>query len=394
MSGVVENTADYGNAVYNNSTGAIITYDKYSSDYWPCVLAKNGYAVYKNNTGITNLTGTYGLVFAYGTTITDVIYGEYTTTSGSAVIAAWDKAAGINTYTAFTSYNIFKSPETATAMWLNQSGKAGISVASDDRRSYFFALDVTVDKIQISVPTINDTSFVYNGGLQSVGITWWHPEYTISGGSKINAGNYTARVHLKTDNCEWALPSHYFDLNWSIAKADPEYTNPMDLTVKVGQTLADVIPALSGGLSWMEPMSPVGETGTRTHLAKFTPFDTANYNILENIPIDITVLADTPIRDIQKSDGRYGIKLSNSIVSDKAEFTAALPNDKAVEVKAVIYDNTGNVVFEKTERGAKLSWNLTNGAGRSVVNGTYLVVAQVRGAKGTYAYSAKIGVKK
>jgi len=52
-----------------------------------------------------------------------------------------------------------------------------------------------------------------------------------------------------------------------------------------------------------------------------------------------------------------------------------LPNDKTQEVKAVIYDNTGNVVFETSGRG-KLSWNLTNNAGRNVANGTYLIVAE------------------
>jgi Leucine-rich repeat (LRR) protein len=103
----------------------------------------------------------------------------------------------------------------------------------------------------------------------------------------------------------------------------------------------------------------------------------------------------TPIYNTQKSDGRTGIRLSKNIVSDKAEFYVILPNDdKVLEVKAVIYDNVGNVVFEKVERGAKLSWNLTNIAGRNVANGSYLIVAQARGAKGTYAYSAKVGVKR
>jgi flagellar hook assembly protein FlgD len=86
--------------------------------------------------------------------------------------------------------------------------------------------------------------------------------------------------------------------------------------------------------------------------------------------------------------------LSKNIVSDKAEFEVVLPNDKVLEVKAIIYDNTGNVVFEKTQNGAKFSWDLTNAAGRNVANGSYLIVAEARGAKGTYAYSAKVGVKR
>jgi len=103
-----------------------------------------------------------------------------------------------------------------------------------------------------------------------------------------------------------------------------------------------------------------------------------------------------PIKDIKKSDGRFGIKFtSGNIVSDKAEFTVILPdNDKVLEVKAVIYDNTGNAVFEKTQNGASVSWNLTNAAGRNVANGSYLIVVEAKGTKGTYAYSAKVGVRR
>ena len=52
------------------------------------------------------------------------------------------------------------------------------------------------------------------------------------------------------------------------------------------------------------------------------------------------------------------------------------------------------MVFEKTQNSAKFVWNLTNGAGRNVANGTYLIIAEVKGSKGNYAYSAKVGVKK
>jgi len=185
-----------------------------------------------------------------------------------------------------------------------------------------------------------------------------------------------------------------------VVKANPQYTTPTDLTAKVGQTLADVSLAEYTGWSWMNTAELVGEAGERTHKAKFTPADIANYNVIEDIDVKVVVSAattppiDTPIKNIQKSDGRVGIRLtSGNIVSDKAEFEVVLPNDKVLEVKAVIYDNTGNVVFEKTQNSTKFVWNLTNGAGRSVANGSYLIVAEAKGAKGTYAYSAKVGVK-
>jgi len=129
--------------------------------------------------------------------------------------------------------------------------------------------------------------------------------------------------------------------------------------------------------------------------ATFT-VDTAKYNVPAPMTATLTINEDgiLPIQKIQKSDGRVGIRLSKNVVSDKAEFEVILPSDKVLEVKAVIYDNTGNVVFEKTQNGAKFVWNLTNAAGRNVTNGSYLIVAEARGAKGTYAYSAKVGVKR
>jgi len=132
---------------------------------------------------------------------------------------------------------------------------------------------------------------------------------------------------------------------------------------------------------------PKGSSGNLVLFAKWS-------DVFVELPN--TLPAPSPIRDRQKSDSRYGIKFtSGNVVSQRAEFTVILPdNDKVLEVKAKIYDNTGNAVFEKTQNGASVSWNLTNAAGRNVANGTYLIVVEARGVKGTYAYSAKVGVRR
>jgi len=105
--------------------------------------------------------------------------------------------------------------------------------------------------------------------------------------------------------------------------------------------------------------------------------------------------AATPIAVIKKSDGRTGIRLYNNVVSDNAKFVVVLPNDERIsQIKIVIYDNVGNVVFETTQKGV-IEWDLTNSAGRSVANGSYLIVAEVKGSGGNaYIYSAKVGVKR
>jgi len=120
------------------------------------------------------------------------------------------------------------------------------------------------------------------------------------------------------------------------------------------------------------------------------------------------------IIDIEKSNKRHGIRFAVNPVSENAEISVVLPastasTGSATEISVVIYDMTGNVVFEckgmaccltRSSSADKASrvltvWDLRNSAGRFVANGTYLVVAEVKSANGkVYAYSARLGVKR
>jgi len=104
----------------------------------------------------------------------------------------------------------------------------------------------------------------------------------------------------------------------------------------------------------------------------------------------------TPIIDTPKSDNRYGIMFKQNPVSEKAEISVILPNDeKSVETKIIIYDMTGNVVFVGVDYHRPTIWNLQNNGGRSVANGTYLVIAESKSINGNaYRYSTKLGVKR
>jgi len=136
--GTIENTSN-GVAVYNNSAGATnISGGK--------ILAKEGSAVTKTGTGELDISG--GIVFSYGTTDEDVIFGDYTQ-SGNAVIVAWNEAAGTTTYDAGTSDDIYKLPATATAVWAKQSGNGGISVVNEGNTG-FIPLPVTVESVGIA----------------------------------------------------------------------------------------------------------------------------------------------------------------------------------------------------------------------------------------------------
>ncbi|MCL1947002.1 MAG: InlB B-repeat-containing protein [Chitinivibrionia bacterium] len=126
-----------------------------------------------------------------------------------------------------------------------------------------------------------------------------------------------------------------------------------------------------------------------------------NYSVAEK-DIRVSVVGETSIRDVQKSDSRYGIRFKNSVVSVISDkqleiIDVTLPKEAGgvVEIKVVIYDNTGNVVYSSNAKGRESKWDLTNSSGRIVANGGYLVIAEAKSRSGkVYLYSAKVGVKR
>ena len=79
---------------------------------------------------------------------------------------------------------------------------------------------------------------------------------------------------------------------FTIEKADPTYTVPTGLTALTGKTLGDV--TLPNGWTWMDKDVSVGAAGENTFKAVYTPEDTVNYNIVENIDVVITVSEPAP----------------------------------------------------------------------------------------------------
>ena len=117
---------------------------------------------------------------------------------------------------------------------------------------------------------------------------------TVSGSCVYNSANVeeanTVTFTTKAAESEnYSLPVLTVTHGASITKATPSYTVPTGLTAKYGQTLADI--ALPTGWSWIDSTQSVGDASTtaKTFKAKFTPADTANYNVVENIKLEVTV---------------------------------------------------------------------------------------------------------
>ena len=111
--------------------------------------------------------------------------------------------------------------------------------------------------------------------------------WDISNPPALNAGTYRMCASIGDTDNYYGFEAVYCE--FVVAKATPAYTTPTGLTAKYGQTLADV--TLPDGWSWMDSSESVGgaSTAAKTFQAKFTPTDAVNYNMVENIGLEVMV---------------------------------------------------------------------------------------------------------
>ena len=151
--------------------------------------------------------------------------------------------------------------------------------------------ELTAEMIKLS-----DTEFIYNGDEQQPTVTvkdgntqlTADTDYTLEWPQESKAaGSYTVKITGKSNYTGEKT------MSYSIAKATPTYEVPAGLTATYGQTLAEV--TLPNGWTWEEEdTTPVGDVGTNKFHAKFTPEDTDNYNVVEQVEVSILVSAADP----------------------------------------------------------------------------------------------------
>ena len=112
---------------------------------------------------------------------------------------------------------------------------------------------------------------------------WKGGTLTIVYENNINACDGTAYAYIQKDNAKAEV---YF----SILAATPEHTIPTGLTANYGAILSDIVlPSATNGVwTWMKPGDSVGDAGTKSFKALFTPTDSDNYiTLLVNIPVTV-----------------------------------------------------------------------------------------------------------
>ncbi len=98
-------------------------------------------------------------------------------------------------------------------------------------------------------------------------------------------------------------------IDFTIAKATPEYTLPTNIKATSEQTLADV--DLPEGWEWNDENLSVGDIGSNTFSATFTPNDTTNYN---SVIKDITVSVDY-IKVTNQVELKDAVKIEGAVIS-------------------------------------------------------------------------------
>ena len=108
----------------------------------------------------------------------------------------------------------------------------------------------------------------------------------------------------------------------TIAKATPEYALPTGLTATYGQTLADI--ALPFYWTWADTTTSVGNAGTTSFKATYTPADLLNYNVVTDIDVTITVGKAIPTYTVPTGiTAIYGQTLADLALPDNWEWQDA-----------------------------------------------------------------------
>ena len=184
---------------------------------------------------------------------------------------------------------------TDTEKYLTVSGRSNITVEKAQQYGKLSMAGYTYGKTP-STPTLTDRTGDLNAQVtysyaaaDSGSVQTWD----ISNPPALNAGTYRMYASIGDTDNYYGFEAVYCE--FVVAKATPTYTAPTGLTAKYGQTLADV--TLPDGWSWTDSSESVGgaSTAAKTFQAKFTPTDAVNYNMVENIGLEVMV---------NKADGR------------------------------------------------------------------------------------------
>ena len=197
----------------------------------------------------------------------------------------------------------------------------------------------TIKKAQLNKPSASTTSFVYDG--TSKGYSSFHDSETFEftgTNTATNVGNYSLTISLKDkNNYEWKDGTTTdVVINWSITQATPDYTVPTGLTGVKGNFLSSI--ELPYGFTWNNA-SELLTAGTHTYKATYTPEDTTNYKVIDNIDITVVVKNKFVLSGIVNGgNGTISVSSLEVLEGDKAE--VVFTPDEGYMIDKVLVEGT------------------------------------------------------
>ena len=174
------------------------------------------------------------------------------------------------------------------------------------------AAAIAASMFQVDVSNATYTGEAVTGRVTSKELTDGVDYETVYSGN-VNAG--TAKITVVGKGSYAGTLGYSFKIN----KAVPQYTAPTGVSASPNQTLGEV--ALPAGFSWQDAATTsVGATGEHTFLATFTPADTANYEVVRDVPVKVAVAAkaiDASMFAVDTSDATYSGKTVTGRVASK-----------------------------------------------------------------------------
>ncbi len=223
---------------------------------------------------------------------------------------------------------------------------------------------------EIEGVTAKKVSAVYDGKAKTVSVEGTGAgdiiQYALGNGTfqeeqpeLINAGTYQVLYKVQRTGYQ----TLYGEVQVEIEKAVPEYTLPTGLKGYSGSPLSSV--GLRNGFRWMDSSIKMYREGKHKYLARYTPSDQNNYQIVTDIEVEVTV---------QCPYANSGHKYTSEITKEPTEtengektFTCSVCGDSYVEdiaidlpeiqgiqaenVKTVYNGSTQGITVEGTQAG-------------------------------------------
>ena len=179
-------------------------------------------------------------------------------------------------------------------------------------RTVTFEVTIKVEKANPTYEVPSGLKAFYNQTLKDVVLpTTENGKFTwVDDSTKVgDAGVQTHYVNFTPNDTDNYNTIENIEVTINVEKANPEYTEPSNLTAKYNDTLKDVL--LPEGWTWKDETKEVGEVGTNTHIAIFTPSDTNNYKTVE-VEVEIKVEKANPsITELEDLTATYGDTLGD-----------------------------------------------------------------------------------